>query len=123
MLSTRMEELQRKFGTSESGPKLVSFTVDPDTDTPERLKEYAARYEANPVRWMFLTGDSQTVQKTVTDGFKLSAVKSKDDPATIFHANKFVLVDGRGRIRGYYDIDEPGLAALRDGIARLQKEK
>ena len=37
--------------------RLVSFSVDPYNDTPEVLTEYAKRYNADPERWLFLTGD------------------------------------------------------------------
>ena len=123
MLSTKMAELQKRTSLFSTVPSLVSFSVDPETDTQERLQEYATRYGADPARWMFLTGDTQVIQKTVTEGFKLSAVKSSDDPTTIFHANKFVLVDRRGRIRGYFDTDDAGLNALTQSIRRLEGEK
>ncbi len=44
---------------------LVSFTVDPERDTPARLAEYAARYKADPHKWSFLTGPLATVQAAV----------------------------------------------------------
>ena len=37
---------------------LVTFTVDPENDTPERLAAYASLYHASPARWTFLTGDA-----------------------------------------------------------------
>jgi len=122
LLSMRMSELQKRLEKVLPIPLLVSISVDPETDTPERLSAYAKRYGADPSRWMFLTGDSEVIQKTVTEGFKLSDVKSKED-GSIFHANKFVLVDRRGRIRGYYESEEAGVKRLMEDLPRLQREE
>lgn len=124
MLSFKMGELQKTCGQFSPTPWLVSFTVDPDADTPERLSEYARRYGADPMRWMFLTGNAQVVQKTLTDGFKVSAVKdpTKSESQNIFHSNKVVLVDRRGRIRGYYEMDDEGMGALVKAVGRLGVE-
>jgi protein SCO1/2 len=59
----------------------LSFSVDPETDTPEKLKEYAARFHAKP-GWLFLTGQRENVD------FALSRlgqkVARKEDHLTIF---------------------------------------
>lgn len=122
MLSFKMGTLQKKCESFSPTPWLVSFTVDPETDTPERLREYARRYGADPARWMFLTGNAQAVQKTLTDGFKVSAVKPEGQ-SDIFHSNKVVLVDRRGRVRGYYETDEEGMGSLVKAVGRLGMEK
>lgn len=114
MLSFKMGELQKTCGQFSPAPWLVSFTVDPDADTPERLSEYARRYGADHERWMFLTGDAQVIHKTLTDGFKVSA--------GLFHSNKVALVDRRGRIRGYYEMDDEGMGALVKAVGRLGVE-
>ncbi len=92
-------------GSPPAGPRLrfVSFTVDPDHDTPAVLAAYAARYQAPPA-WLFLTGPQATLHHLSRDGFKL-AVEPAGGPEKepILHSTRFVLVDGRGRIRGYYD--------------------
>lgn len=100
--------------------RLVSFTVDPETDTPARLKEYADQFRANPDQWVFLTGAVDSVHKTVSDGFKLSLQKASQ--TDIFHSEKFVLVDREGRIRGYYDSNEEGQAALKAAARQIEKE-
>ena len=100
----------------------VSITVDPRTDSTERLSEYADRYGADPDRWLFLTGDVQQIRRIVRDGFRLSA-----DPAhgaghdpVVLHSSRFVLVDRDGEIRGYYDSKDPGaLRRLRESARGL----
>lgn len=84
--------------------QLVSFSVDPDFDTPEVLRAYADKYGAEPAQWRFLTGDPKALQATVVEGLKISMGRKddSDDVNSIFHGTHFVLVDGASRIRGYY---------------------
>ena len=81
--------------------KLVSFTVDPARDTPPVLLEYAKLHHASPEHWYFLTGPQPTLQMLDKDVFKLGDVDGK-----LMHSTRFVLVDRRSQIRGYYDTSE-----------------
>jgi cytochrome oxidase Cu insertion factor (SCO1/SenC/PrrC family) len=84
--------------------RLVSFSVDPDWDTPKVLTEYARSFGADRSHWSFLTGDKKQVYHLSIDGFRLAA--QEGDPAKempILHSTKLVLVDRHGAIRGYYD--------------------
>jgi protein SCO1 len=104
-MSSNMEKLQERL------PKevmLISFSVDPTNDTPEVLTEYAKRYNAEPERWLFLTGDSEAMQKLSVDGFKLALDPTSGTEAEpITHSSRFALVDRQGNIRGYYGMDNP----------------
>jgi protein SCO1 len=98
----RMSSLMKRVQDSTSGNvKLVSFTVDPQHDTPPVLAEYARRYRAEPARWYFLTGDPASLNSLAHDSFKLSSVDG-----SMTHSTRFVLVDRGGRIRGYYSTEE-----------------
>ncbi len=114
----RMAFLQTLVPSEEV--KWVSITVDPETDTPARLKEYAERYHADPKKWFFLTGDTQSIQDVATKGFKLSV--AKEDATTIFHSERMVLVDRSGEIRGYFEFAETGNKSLLKAIDALLKE-
>lgn len=60
---------------------LISITVDPETDTPTRLKEYGRRFHARP-GWMFLTGKKENVDWAL---YKLGQyVETKDNHTSIF---------------------------------------
>jgi protein SCO1 len=87
----------------------VSFSVDPDNDTPRVLLAYAKQYSADLRSWSFLTGDLAVVKATVVDGFKL-ALDGKPDPTAenggIIHGSHLVLVDPALTIRGYYRTDD-----------------
>lgn len=101
--------------------RLVSFSVDPDYDTPEVLRAYADRHGADPSRWRFLTGAPDAVRTTVRDGLKMAMERAGDagDVPNILHGTHFVLVDGRSHIRGYYDSNDAGAVdrLIRDATA------
>jgi len=104
LLSTRMATLQQQLQIQEGrSVRLVSFSVDPEWDTPERLREYADRYQAHADRWVFLTGPPQAMLSLIIQGFRLGVetapVGSKEP---IIHSDRLVLVDSSFRIRGYY---------------------
>ena len=90
----------------------VSFTVDPDRDTPDVLKRYGQGFDADPNRWHFLTGEKSKLFDTAA-GLKLTAAPAGQFGPEIVHAEKFLLVDGSGRVRGIYNSgDEQELKKL-----------
>jgi len=106
MLTARMADVQRETLPLEN-VRLVSFSVDPETDTPEILAEYADAFGADPQRWLFLTGEKQSIYDLVVKGFKLGldfGAGSPDEPGPgiIIHSTRFALIDSVGQIRGYY---------------------
>ena len=108
-----MSRLQEGFASREiRGIRLVSISVDPEHDTPEVLAQYGKAIGVDPGRWTLLTGDPARVRKLVVEDFKTPVVPAPPggaEPMDIAHTGKLVLVDGAGRIRGYYDSDEMGL--------------
>jgi protein SCO1/2 len=101
MISSRMSELQKPF--EKTDVHLVSFTVDPAKDTPEVLRGYAEKLQAEPGRWDFLTGPQSTIYNLSRNGFKLAVSEENKIP---IHSTRMILVDRRGEIRGYYDATE-----------------
>ena len=83
--------------------KLVSFTVDPARDTPQQLALYAKAHHASAEHWYFLTGRQAALNHLGLDAFKLNSVDG-----TLQHSTRFVLVDKKSHIRGYYETSEPG---------------
>lgn len=88
------------------GFRMVSISVDPERDTPERLAWYAEQTLADPDTWIFLTGDMDLIRPLAVEGLKLVVEKEKGS-AGILHSDRFVLVDDTGHIRGYYDGTDP----------------
>lgn len=105
--------------------ELVSFSVDPERDTPRALSLYAKRFHADPKRWLFASGTEEQTRRVVEDGFRL-AVASLPNGTTagiIVHSPRFVLVDRQSRIRGYYDSQDPSaLRRLRRDVATLLRD-
>ncbi|MDB5292189.1 MAG: photosynthetic protein synthase [Phycisphaerales bacterium] len=102
MMSHKMSELQKQ---TPAGVQLVSFTVNPETDTPPVLKKYAAEYGADESRWHFLTGTPKQMTDTV-GGMKLPYEAATPSMA-IGHSDKFMLVDGDGNVRAFADSNDP----------------
>jgi protein SCO1/2 len=100
----------------------VTFTVDPEHDTPKVLAKYASDLGANPERWLFLTGKEADIYKLMHDSFHLHAEQNKGKERTpgneVAHDTKLVLVDQAGHIRGYYD----GMPDKRLPTAEAEKE-
>ena len=115
LIVERMDALGAELG---DGVWRVAVSVDPAHDTPERLRAFAAEHDAREPSWVFLTGAEEEVRRLVVEGFKLGVARTpEDDPRAalepITHSTKLVLVDGAGRIRGYYDaFDEASNEAL-----------
>ena len=122
MITSRMADLQRPL--EKSDVQLVSFTVDPDTDTPEVLREYAQRVDAASGRWHFLTGEQNAIYDLMQQGFKLAVADRAAEDGGPVHSTRTVLVDRRGTIRGYYDILAPdGVTKLLADTSKLLREQ
>jgi protein SCO1 len=100
-MGKQMQQIARVFADN---PRIhfVSISVDPERDTPEVLRQYAKRFPANPLRWHYLTGEKAMIHQFMEAGMKLGAMGELTG-----HSNRFVLVDERMHIRGYYDPEEP----------------
>ncbi|MGN6719831.1 MAG: SCO family protein, partial [Candidatus Binatia bacterium] len=121
-----MAQLQDRW-LKEKQIKLVSFSVDPEHDTPPVLSRYASRFKADPKRWLFLTGHRPEIVRLVENGFHLavaSASSRAHGGAVILHSPRFVLVDQQGQIRGYYDNSEPtAMQRLNQDVESLLNHK
>lgn len=122
MMSLRMAKLEREL-PEDLGVRFVSFTVDPEHDTPRVLAEYAQSFGA-PGRWLFLTGDKPQIYRLSREGFKLALDDTTpvNPDEMILHSTRFVLVDGQGKIRGYYEaFDEKALEKLVQDLRALAR--
>lgn len=106
----KMQRLQDKTFDVGAKIKLVSFSVDPAYDTPERLALYAQRYHADPTRWRFVTtspGGPTDKMHDLIEGPLMNSManegKTPSGAPAIAHSGHFLLIDGAGHIRGAYD--------------------
>ena len=124
MMSAQMRQLAEAF-QREASVAFVSVTVDPVWDTSEVLARYARALGASTPQWRFVTGEREAIHRLCRDGFRLAAVEGDGTSAdAVTHSQRFVLVDGRGVIRGYYDSGEAdAMSHLRRDIRALLRER
>ncbi|MFN0053287.1 MAG: DUF420 domain-containing protein [Planctomycetales bacterium] len=103
MVSEQMELLQEKL--RDLDVRLVTFTVDPDRDTPAVLRNYAKKYNADPDLWWFLTGDKEEIHRLIRGSFKMIAHEaSPARPGFEFeHSVTIMHVNDKGRVLGQYN--------------------
>ena len=117
LMTVKMKRLQEEF--EESGIYFVSFSVDPEYDTPDVLLRYANRFGVDGNRWFFLTGEKKVIYHLTQEGFGLAIGQQESE---VLHSARFVLVDHRGQIRGYYDSNEDeALQKLRRDMKHLME--
>lgn len=127
VLSSRFAELQRVFA-KEKDLAFVSFSVDPQTDTPERLGQFAQRWHANPEKWFFLTGEAAEVDALVKNSFLLPLTRNPIEAGELMaekfiHSNRFAIVDRTGTVRGYVDgLDPEAVSTISRIVVELLNE-
>ncbi|MCS6895037.1 MAG: SCO family protein [Bacteroidia bacterium] len=125
-LSHSMAKLQDFLRDKAFSVKLVSYTVDPEHDTPATLREYAERYQADPRLWTFVTGPETTLYRLATQGYLIPVDKGPDTSKGelgYIHSDMLVLVDPQLRIRGFYSgLDSAQVRKLMDDINILLLE-
>jgi protein SCO1/2 len=109
-----LEDLDGKAGVAPIA--FVSFTVDPDGDTPAVLDAYAARLGAPRGKWKFLTGSHALVEDLIVNRFHVAMGTSPKD-----HVAKLALVDQNGDLRGFWDTDELARGNLINAARLLAK--
>lgn len=132
-MTKQMEMLQAAL-PKDGDARLVTLTTDPEFDTPAVLNKYAARYNADPQRWQFLTGTKLQIAALGIDSLKLTAVEKKPEERTneddlFIHSTIFVLVDKQARLRGVFETGGDGvewtnvMPAMVSAIRNLEREK
>tara|TARA_R110000851_G_scaffold61343_4_gene140982 strand:- start:46334 stop:47026 length:693 start_codon:yes stop_codon:yes gene_type:complete len=129
VMNTNMLKVEEVF-KNENDFGIASFTIDPEHDTPQVLKEYADSYGVEHPHWNFLTGNKKDILKLSNDGFKLYAAESPEAEGGFEHSGMFALIDKEGNIRSridkngnpiiYYNgLEEEGIQMLIEDIKKL----
>jgi protoheme IX farnesyltransferase len=122
-VTATMSRLQKELDLrNRPDLRLVTFTVDPEKDTPNELKDYANSRQADSEKWLFLTGMPEAdLHKLLHDGFKVTAQRSATPkPGDEFdHSSRLAVVDKQGNIRGYFD----GLPSAKGDDAKADFEE
>jgi|SRR5690554_1373689 len=122
-MTTHMLELQKHFHDLKKF-RLLSFTVNPEHDTQEVLKEYSEKVHSSDSLWNFLTGDRDEIYKLAFEGYFANAMEDEIAPGGFLHSSNLFLIDGQGRIRGIFDgTSTAETNDLKDAIKILYKEE
>lgn len=131
IMNQNMQLLEKEFyGNLNFG--IASFTINPEYDTPEVLKNYAESYGVTHPNWHFLTGDKEAVYKLSNEGFLLYTAEEAAAPGGFEHSGLFALIDQQGNIRSrkdpsgnpkiYYNgLDKAEIQMLKEDIKKLLK--
>jgi len=125
LLLKKVQKVQHRLRGVIDRAAILSFTVDPKVDRPSVLFAKAREYKANPNVWRFLTSTEEEVKKLLVDGFKVP-MGDKELAGNVWdvaHSNKLVLVDQKGRIRGYYSIEDESINHLMIDIGLVINQK
>jgi protein SCO1/2 len=88
------------------------------------LKEYASKFNVNSEKWHFVTGNKDSIYSVAFNGYFVSVGRDSIAPGGFLHSAYFILVDPKGRIRGYYDGTKYAeVKKLMDAIKILYKEE
>ena len=102
----------------------LSFSIDPERDSVERLKYWADKYQVNPEQWWLLTGDKKMIYDLIVNELKVPAEDGKGIDSNFAHTDYFVLIDSNRYVRGYYHgLDSVDLAKLTRDLVLLTMEK
>lgn len=106
MMTTRMADLQASI-PNEWSVKFVSLTTDAEYDTPEVLRGYAERFQADPQRWYFLHGTKPAIVDLAVKNLKLVVLDKEQERESVndlfIHSTTLALVDKHGRLRGAFE--------------------
>lgn len=86
---------------------IAAFSIDPDRDTFEKLREFADRYQADMGNWHFIRGEEEKITDLGIKSFYVGISKDKLEPGGFLHSEKMILVDSYGHLRGYYTGTDP----------------
>ncbi|MBN9385704.1 MAG: SCO family protein [Chitinophagaceae bacterium] len=123
-MNTNMKKIAQDFA-GEPDFRILSYTVDPETDTVARMKHYADSLGADPGKWWFLTGRKDSLYHLARGSYLLD--DPKNNAANIeeqfIHTQFLALVDKGGRVRKIYDsLKKDELAEMEKDIRSLLKE-
>src|SRR5699024_2857312 len=103
-MTTNMSSLQDQLAEEDIDVELVSFSVDPDNDTPEVLKDYAEEYDADESNWHFLTGyDFHKIKEISVKSFRQLLKEPPEGDDQVTHGTTFILIDPDGDVIKSYN--------------------
>lgn len=104
--------------------RFLSFSIDPERDSVERLKYWADRFQINSDQWWLLTGNKEMIYDLIINEMKIPVDDGQGIDSNFLHTDHFVLIDSSRHVRGYYHgLDSASLAKLSEDLVLLTLEK
>jgi protein SCO1/2 len=120
-MMANMQSIQKAF-SKDDRVRLISLTVDPDHDTPAKLKRYSTLKHIDVLQWRLGTGSKEELYGFARHGLFITTTDGDGGVGDFIHSEKIILVDRQNHIRGYYDgTDADDVNQLIKDIARLKK--
>src|SRR5699024_10765573 len=122
-MTSNMKKLQDQMEENDVTVQLVSFTVDPDHDTPEVLLEYGEEYDADFSSWHFLTGyDFKTIKELSIKSYKAMLKEPDYGDDQVYHDIRYFLISPEGKIvKGYEGIESESVDEIINDLTSLKK--
>lgn len=122
--SKGLQETQAALKARQHGPTnwhFLSITIDPDYDTPPRLKGYGRIYDADPQHWSFLTGTLEDIT-AIAEQFGLQFWR--DTPQSVPNHNlRTVVIDAAGKVQWVTVENEWKVESLADQVVKAAEAK
>jgi protein SCO1/2 len=100
-INSNMKYFQEQ--TSDLDFNVIAHTVDPERDSVDRLKFYGDEYGFDYSNYNFVTGSKETIYSLGINSYLVPNQEDALAPGGFLHSEKLILVDSKGRIRGYYE--------------------
>jgi protein SCO1/2 len=101
-MKTQMLRIYERYKDRDD-VRIISHSIDPDFDTPNVLKDYAARLQVKAPKWNLLTGDKAAIYQLGQKSYLVSAQEDPNEAGGFVHSGAFILVDKNRHVRGIYD--------------------
>lgn len=123
-MTSNMSQLQDKLKEEQIDIQLISFSVDPEYDTPEVLTEYGHSYNADFSNWAFLTGyDFDTIANLSVKSFRAAILAPGPGSDQVSHDTRFFLVSPEGKVvKGYNGVNFDSIDEVIEDLKVLKEE-
>lgn len=123
-LAASLNNGQRVGDRTNQQVHFISFSIDPERDSVERLKYWANRFQINPEQWWLLTGNKKEIYDYAIKEMMIFAEDGQGIDTSFIHSDRFVLIDSSRHLRGFYNgMDSSSLAQLSRDLVLLTMER
>ena len=122
LMNVQLKKLHNETSALKKHIQFLSFTIDPENDTPSNLKAYKKRHGINSENWSFLTGNEVETHALGINNFLTFAGKDDEAAGGYAHSGSFTLVDKEGIVRGVYEVTNLDLTVNENEYKRLKQD-